>query len=359
MTIFHMGSEIFDPGKIGSGITYGEYGGLEGGPLGNMLVNARTFLNCYSENNRNVLSFSNDAVLASTSTSGLWIHYRSTREDGTSTAYSSGGTLAIAGTDWDNARITENSRGFYYERNSTTGYVYNSETDSYDTVLGKSYAGTVDIHVRLDAVDGFVRVYYDNILKYGRSGSVLMGSSDITGSQIRAIYMGAADYIASNNGQYYINEVVIADEDTRYSKVYPLTYDIDGRFSDYEGDLSDVNGVSETGSQIIMSGLESTATFKDSPKLNLNLNSDEYVRAVQTNVRATAEPGFDVRLDHVFDDSDGTGITEAGIGRLIPFDSAGIGQYSWIFDNNPATGSGWVESDFEVYDFGFRTKALA
>jgi len=351
MTVFHAGTEMMNlylSTSSGIGLGSAASGFLESVSTA-MRQNSRCFIYYNTLDAQKLYSVGTAAINASTAPGGVWWHFRIAREESNSDGYSTGGTVSLGGSDGNMASDSK-SRGLVRVVNREV-LVYNNDTTSYETVASVPDASTVDINVRLDATNGFIRIYVNKFPQYYREGNVQMIAD--WGTQLDTLW-GQGATAVSRVGGFAINELIVADEDTRYKKVISYTLDDAAGINDFTNDIDLINVINPTaGDSIYADSGERTITF--SSNTNLSLASTEYIQNVSLVFKGFRAPAYNVKLAALVNDSDGGDSAEHGTLLDLSADSSSTVNI-FTLDTNPATGLAWQSTDLTTYNLGIRTK---
>jgi hypothetical protein len=133
----------------------------------------------------------------------------------------------------------------------------------------------LDVNWKINPVDGFVRVYFDNILV-----SSFEGDTSVFGVGVSKIQMGSTNSLQTSS----VSNFVIADEDTRGMLVKTIKPNAAGSLSQMVGTFSDVNTPARSDATGITS---ETAGQTQLFNLTDPETGNSIVKAVFANMRAS------------------------------------------------------------------------
>jgi hypothetical protein len=220
-------------------------------------------------------------------------------------------------------------------------YYASSNTQSTTTaIIPEATKFAVDIHFKIHATDGFIRLYIDKVLMVEMTGDTKKYGTNV--SKINVLN-------TNTNGNMSVSEVILATEDTRGMKVRSIKPNAAGNDSGFIGAVADVNHTGPNDLSMITADTADVVTTYAlaAPPQATALG----VRGVVVNSRASRGATGPQNLNHVVR-SGGANYHGADIAMSEVFKS-----YSTVFETNPATGLPFTWAELDALQAGVRSRA--
>lgn len=215
-------------------------------------------------------------------------------------------------------------------------------------INGATY--TVDIHMKLDPVIGYMLVYLNGQLVLSYYGDTTLAGQItewagfwITSNRPNTIY--GAQYL-------YFSEVLASTAKTIGQRVISATPNADGDLTGWAGTVANVNTLNPDDGTTISTSTVGAQQLMQLSDLDPTLPADLNVAAVVTSLRATNNgTGSPANLSHLV--KSGVTVT-AGAAHALSA-SVAIDQQEWA--TNPTTGVAWTLADVNGMQQGMQAEA--
>lgn len=277
----------------------------------------------------------------------FWIHF----ENNNSGTISGNGNVGLSfyseAGELQYAWVGTSTGGQYHLYKSTNNSTFNVRLGTDQFVLGSTDRITIDVHTKNDATDGVFDVFVNGSLVASYHGDTTTNGANA----VRYVRFRTQ----SGNNDWEISQVIAADQSTIGWKVQDLA-PLTGTqaFSQWTGTFSDCDdfAVSPSKADSIYANVDGhTESFVVNDVVSGAASM--FVVAVAVSARTVTAPGSAVETFTPGLSVGGT-FYEGGDFTSAPEDGEQVVQSIW--HTNPATASGWTQSDVNSMQIGVRAK---
>jgi hypothetical protein len=231
---------------------------------------------------------------------------------------------------------------------STRSENYLAQILNQGLVAAPSFGGDWDVHYRINAVDGFVRVYFNQVLVTQFDGPVQFASGDQSVS--RFLMLGFNTNLGGACTVGY-SQLLSSDLPTLGSRIHTLPLS-NGSVNEWDGVVTDINDTSNTPATVISTGTVNEEVLFVAGDVS-GINSGNGITAVIISTASQAVTGSPVtrqrgRLK--------IGSTTYDMGDAVVLGN-GFTRTQHVLATNPETLSEWLLADVNAVEIGLRAEA--
>lgn len=233
-----------------------------------------------------------------------------------------------------------------------SGFAHEGEAKCFADSVGASMgvlAGvhTLDFNWNIDPVDGYFRMYADDLLIYEYLGDTQFDTSN----KIATLRLSAYQDYASEQTRY--SQIIVATTPTLGGVVYTLPITGVGTYAGWEGDTANIIGTgisATTGILATLNNQQQTFTHEDMPELAAGVELNAIILSEYARFAEDAEVQYQAGLV-----DDGGSLYET---PTQPISTPNAGRVQHIMEQNPLGGD-WDVATVNSFDFGVRAKVSA